>query len=298
MPVCSVGLPVYNAERFVRNAIESVLAQTFEDFELVICDNASTDATERICREYAARDRRVNYFRNEVNLGGSGNFCRVFERSAARYFRWLAADDSMAPRALQACFTALEADAGAVLACGRAAFVGEAGDVIAPYDEPQALPQRSAVERFRAVTKQDPQCHALYGLMRREALERTRLLGPFAGSDNTFLAEVSLYGRFIEIDELLFFRRVHPGAYSWNMSDERVRAFYAPSQRDAAGVLLSAMRHRSENVRAVLRAPVTSVEKLRLLAYVARQAWWQRAQFRQELRSALRAQPRPQRSQG
>lgn len=289
MPLISVGIPVYNAERYVGEAIESVLAQTFTDFELVICDNGSTDGTEAICRDHAARDSRIRYYRNASNIGAAGNFCRVFELSTGRYFRWLSADDYMAPATLEKCFATLEADLLAVLACGRAAFVGADGEMLGPYTEKQSLEQESPVERFRAVMQQDPHCHAVYGLIRREVLQRTRLLGPFAGSDNTLLAELALYGRFVEVPELLFFRRIHPGAYSWDMTDEQIRAFYTPNAQRKAGPLLSAWRHRRENLQAILRAPLTGSEKMRLIAHVARVAWWQRRAVGREFLSALQS---------
>lgn len=289
MPLISVGMPVYNGERYVGTAIASVLAQTFADFELVICDNGSTDGTEAICRDYAARDRRVRYYRNEVNVGAAGNFCRVFELSTGRYFRWLSVDDYITPAALQVCLAALEADPLAVLACGKVAFVGADGEVLGPYTEAQGLEHASPVDRFRAVMEQDPWCNAVYGLMRREVLQRTRLLGAFSGSDCTLLAELSLYGRFVEVPQVLFFRRIHPGAYSWVTSAEQVRAFYAPNAQRKVGLLLRAWRHRYENVRAVLRAPLTLPDRTHLLARIARMTWWERRELGREILLGLRS---------
>src|SRR5207245_725070 len=107
-------MPVRNGEKYVRQAIESILAQTFSDWELVICDNASTDATEAICREYAARDPRVRYSRNAENLGPAGNHARCFELSRGRYFRWHAHDDLLHPQYLEKCVEVLDWDASVV----------------------------------------------------------------------------------------------------------------------------------------------------------------------------------------
>jgi len=287
-PPISIGMPVFNAARYLRQALDSALAQTFSDFEVVVCDNASTDGTDAICRDYAARDGRIRYHRNDVNLGAAANFCRVFELARGGYFRWLSADDLIAPTALHDCLLALEAQPRAVLACGRAAFVGADGEALGPYLERQALEHDSPVDRFRAVTQQDPQCHAVYGLMRSEVLRRTRLLGAFAGSDNTLLAELSLYGRFVEVDAPLFFRRIHADAYSSQMSAERIHAFYTPGARRKAGLVAFARRHRYENARAILRAPLSLGDKARLLGQGARTAWWQRADIAAELYCALR----------
>lgn len=292
-PLISVGMPVYNGERYVTTAIDSVLRQTFTDFELVICDNGSTDRTQALCRQFASQDKRIRYYHNDVNIGAAGNFCRVFELARGRYFRWLSADDFIAPTALEACLHALQSDPLAVLACGKAAFVDAAGAVLGPYDHRQMLDQPSPVDRFRTVMQQDPCCHAVYGLMPREVLGRTRLLGSFSGSDCTLLAELSLYGRFVEVSDVLFFRRLHPDAYSWVTSDEQVHKFYAPTAQRKAGLLLRAWRHRIENVRAVLRAPLSRTDRVRLVLHIVRMAWWERRELWRELALGLASLTRP-----
>src|SRR5262245_56159334 len=119
MPRVSVGLPVFNGKNYVRQSIESILAQTYEDFEFIISDNASTDSTADICREYAARDRRVRYVRQHVNCGLSRNANFVFEQSASEYFKWVSHDDIHAPIFLQRCVEALDQNRSAVAACPR-----------------------------------------------------------------------------------------------------------------------------------------------------------------------------------
>ena len=107
MPRVSIGIPVYNGGRFIKEAIDSILAQTFEDFELILSDNASTDETEEICKEYATLDRRIRYYRNEENLGAAKNYNRVFELSNGEYFKWASHDDLCAPEYLERCIAAL-----------------------------------------------------------------------------------------------------------------------------------------------------------------------------------------------
>ena len=99
-PRVSVGMPVYNREKYVGAAIEAHLNQTCTDFELVITDNASTDHSEEICRSFAAKDPRVKYYRNPQNLGASGNYRRCFELSTGEYFRWTPSDDLVSPNLL------------------------------------------------------------------------------------------------------------------------------------------------------------------------------------------------------
>lgn len=288
-PTISVALPVYNGERYLGAAIESVLAQTRADFELVICDNASTDGSDAIARGYAARDPRIRCFRNDKNIGAARNFCRAFELSGGRYFRWLAADDLMASAALERCAAVLDAQPDVVLASTAAEMIGEHGERLRLYDSPQQLAQPEALERLKAAQQQDPWCIAVYGLMRREVLQRTALLESFSGSDLTLLAELSLHGRFAEVSEVLFSRRVHPGAYSSVTSEANVRAFYAPEAKPRPALRMRTWLHRRANARAVWRAPVGGGERLRLLGYVARMCWWQRRDLAQELLGALRS---------
>src|SRR5262245_34163763 len=104
----SIGLPVYNGDNFIRQTIESYLSQTFEDFELIISDNASTDRTEEICRTFAVQDRRVRYTRNKENIGLARNYNQVFTMSCGEYFKWADHDDMCRPTFLMKCVQALE----------------------------------------------------------------------------------------------------------------------------------------------------------------------------------------------
>ncbi len=92
-PKVSIGMPVYNGEPFIREALDSLLAQTFTDFDLIISDNASTDGTEAICQEYAAKDKRIRYIRQTENRGATANFQFVLDEAVGEYFMWAAADD-------------------------------------------------------------------------------------------------------------------------------------------------------------------------------------------------------------
>ena len=123
----TIGLPVYNGERYLRPAIESILAQSFPHFELVISDNASTDGTEAICRDDADRDERVRYYRNTANLGMSRNFNLTFERATGRYFKWAADDDLLEPQYLARCVQVLDRDPGVIL-CHSQVRIIDAGD--------------------------------------------------------------------------------------------------------------------------------------------------------------------------
>jgi glycosyltransferase involved in cell wall biosynthesis len=287
METVSVGLPVYNGERYLEVAIRSVLAQSWTKLELIICDNSSTDGTEAICRRFIAQDPRVRYHRNARNIGAAGNFCLTFELSSGAYFRWLSADDYIGPTSVEKCVALLERNPDAVLACTRAVFVNEHGAETHPYDEAQALEQTRACERFRAVFGQDSWCNAYYGLFRRETFARTALMQAFPGADHALLAELAMYGRFLEVPEPLFFRRIHPGAYSYGVSAERDRAFYTPEHGTRSEPMIRAWRHRVANVRAVMRSPAGMKDKMWILEHILRRAWWEHPQLLREARKMI-----------
>ena len=122
-PTLTVGVPVYNGAKYLTAAVESVLAQSFDDFELIISDNASTDATEAISRGFAASDRRVTYRRNVKNVGLSGNLNLLVPLARGRLFKWATADDVLRPGYLERCVAALDADPSVVLAYPKTDFV-------------------------------------------------------------------------------------------------------------------------------------------------------------------------------
>jgi hypothetical protein len=212
-PTVSIGLPVRNGATFVAEAIESILAQTFADFELVISDNASTDRTPEICRGYAAADRRIRFYRQETNIGAAPNFNLVFHRSSGKYFKWAAHDDLIRPTYLERCVAALEADAEAVLCQPVIEIVDGAGEREI-YDHGAfgtGLPRQSdrLAARLRA-----RRCTEVFGVIRRDALHGTALIADHVGADRTLLIELALRGRFLTVPEILFVNRDHPERFT------------------------------------------------------------------------------------
>src|SRR5215510_77682 len=206
-PCVSICLPVYNGEMYLREAIEGVLTQTFEDFELIISDNASTDGTQEICLQAAALDPRVQYLRGEVNRGLAWNFNRAFELASGRYLVWLAHDDVMAPDYIRRCVEAIEQDAGTVLCFTNANYIDIKGELIQRVDLPNLGASEIPSERFRGILW--GLCDPICGLMKVEVLKQTRLHGAYADSDRVLLGELALRGRFHVISDYLFYRRRH-----------------------------------------------------------------------------------------
>ena len=208
VPRVSVGLAVFNGEDYVGEAIDSVLGQTYEDFELVISDNASTDQTEEICRAYAAMDPRVRYFRNDHNIGGANNENRTFLLSRGEYFRWLGHDDRFAAPLLAESVAVLDAEPSVVLCHTQVILIDADGNEIGLLDRNRAASEK-ARERFCQLTGWDHGCEELYGLIRSDVMHKTRLQPNYTDSDRTLLAQLSLYGRFYQIPKPLFYRRIH-----------------------------------------------------------------------------------------
>lgn len=269
-PAVSVGLPVHNGARYLSEALDCVLDQTYGDFELIISDNASTDATSDICQDYAKRDERIRYVRSNVNQGAAWNFNRVFELSRAPYFKWINHDDRWDPLMLERSVEVLdEAPADVVLCYPRTTFIDEQGSVIREYEDDLDLRSSEPARRLGELIRNLRRCNAIFGLMRAERLSRTRLLGGYIDADRTLLAELSMLGQFWEMDERLFFRRMHPeGSTFANVKRADSMAWWNPSVRQR--VHLPNWRLLTEHVRAVRNTPLTSRERRGCYASLAR----------------------------
>lgn len=289
-PPITVGVPVYNGEKYMRIALDALLKQTFTDFEMIIGDNASTDKTQAICEEYAKRDPRIRYVRNPENIGANANYHYLFSLARGRYFLWNSVDDYIAPAYLERCKAVLDSDPGAVLCCARVSAIDEAGNIIEQLNDPQELAHESPSERFKQKFRQDSRNNTVYALIRSDAMRKTRVVANYLGSDNVLMEHLALYGRFREVPEYLFFRRTHPGAFTYASTIERFRQYYAPSSTGAGGrFALVATRHFFEYVRVVFSTPLPVAEKTLLWMFLLRQVWWQKSVILKEVLTMLSA---------
>ncbi len=208
-PHVSVGMPVYNGENYVEQALDSILTQTYLDFELIISDNASTDGTQRICQAYAAQHRRIRYYRNQQNVGAARNYNRVFELSTGEYFKWAAHDDVLAPDFLSKCVQVLDETPEVVLSYPRAKIIDEEGTVVSTYDVVLRTDSPKPAVRFHDLIWVRHWCLQVFGLIRSSVLRMTPLHGDYASSDRVLLLRLALLGRFHEIPEYLFLSRSH-----------------------------------------------------------------------------------------
>ncbi len=205
----TIGLPVHNGEKYIAAAIDSILCQIFSNFHLIISDNGSDDATQLICREYAARDSRIRYIRHDTNRGAAANFNYCVESASGDYFKWSAHDDIIEPSYLQKCVEQLDIDDGVILSDSAVEFIDARGDHIEFYD-PSTLGtgKARASDRF-AGRLRAAWCTEVFGVVRLDKLRQTVLLGPYVGSDRALLAELALWGRFAFVPEPLFKNRAH-----------------------------------------------------------------------------------------
>jgi glycosyltransferase involved in cell wall biosynthesis len=282
-PRVTIGVPVWNGARHLEACLESLLAQTYDDLEIVISDNASTDRTPAICRAYRARDERVTYHRQARNRGAAANYNLLARRARGELFKWAAHDDVCAPQLVERCVAALDASPSAVLAFPGTTFIDGAGAVLGRHDVPVCWRNHATpCGRLRDLLVGDLllgdyratlllKCLPQFGVIRRSALTRTHMIGNHGSSDVVLLVELALLGGFEQVDEYLFCSRVHEGASRqahgtpadlarW-YDTRRGDRFPMPWTRVLAGI-----------VRAVLTSPLTPRERAHALALVARWA--------------------------
>jgi glycosyltransferase involved in cell wall biosynthesis len=209
VPRLSVGLPVYNGEEYLAESLDALLGQSYEDFELIISDNASTDSTEQICRRYLAEDPRIRYIRQPRNIGAAPNHNFVFQQSRGELFKWASHDDLYGRDLLLRCVEALDERPDVVLSHAWQAIIDDTGAVINPYDYQLATDSSDPVQRFRSLLFASGG-DDLYGVIRADVLRRVAPHDSYHHADRTFVAEIALQGPFYQVPKLLYFRRDHP----------------------------------------------------------------------------------------
>ena len=212
----NIGMPVFNGEKYLRESIDSILNQTYSDFELIISDNASTDRTKEICQKYARKDNRIRYYRNQKNIGGPRNYNRVFKLSSSEFFKWAAYDDVLAPEFLRKCISVLDQDPSVVGCHCLTGRIDQNGVFLGYYNEGLLgrISSPRAHERFRDLIGLYYTTTPFHGVYRSSSFAKSQLHGSYIGADRNLVAELSLMGRIYQIPECLFFWREHPDSYT------------------------------------------------------------------------------------
>ena len=272
MPRLSIGLIVFNGENYLAEALDSLLAQTYTDFELILSDNGSDDATEAICRHYAARDGRIRYYRSDINRGATWNHNRVVELARGELFKLAAHDDEYLPTFLDRCIAGLDQSAEAVLAYTRTLMMMH-GDrnTLQPYRDRVATSSRSPVIRFRDLLHTHIPNFRLFGVIRTAALRRAGPFGAYNASDNVVTLRLALQGPFVEVPEPLFLYRWHDAQASQMLHEPgRFTRWWDPSRTGAR--IFPHWRLLAEYSRAVLGLPLRARDRLRCLREIGRWA--------------------------
>ncbi len=286
----SIGLPVYNGQRYLTQALESLLGQTLTDFELIIGDNGSTDTTGEICRSFAAGDSRIRYHRHQSNLGAARNFNFVFDQATAPYFKWASYDDVCAPEFLARCVAALDADPQLVLCHARTVIIDENGDLLEDDPHDLRLDSPRSSERFHDMCVLRHPCVIVFGVMRADILRRTPRIGSYVGSDRVLLGELALHGPMRQLPERLFFRRRH-GQTSWMLDERSERlVWFDPAQ--SGNISFPNWRILRETMASVHRVPQPMGAKLACYRQILPHLRVRQAHLRRDLTEAFKTMMR------
>ncbi len=271
VPRLSIGLAVYNGENYLAESLEALLGQTYEDFELIITDNASTDRTAAICERYAGQDSRIRYFRQPRNIGSAPNHNFAIEQARGELFKTASHDDLYARDLLKRCIDALDAHPQVVLAHSWSAVIDEAGAVTELVSYPVRTDAARPPERLRSMLF-DGWGDDEGGVMRTEVLRRTALHGSYHFADRTFTMELAMHGPFYMVPDYLWFRRAHAGqagarksvrSRCANLDPRRAHRFRHPAARLYGEYLLA-------YASAIRRAPMSAADQRECYRILAR----------------------------
>jgi glycosyltransferase involved in cell wall biosynthesis len=266
----SIGLPVYNGERYLSRAVNSLLNQDFEDFELIISDNDSSDGTESICRAFARKDRRIRYMRSDKNRGATWNFRRVFELAQGDYFKYAAYDDECYPTMVRRCMEMIiEGGPTVALAYTRSEVIDENSAVIPRVAglrwDSVATAAKTPHERLRHVLWWVLHGQAYYGIMRSAFLRQTRPFGSVA-ADWVILAQLAMLGRIVEVPEVLFrFRKHSSNSWDGTRTPLQILRWHNPEASGLEKLLPFRISIMFEHMKSVSYLPLSRFEKIMCL---------------------------------
>ncbi len=285
MPELTIGLPVYNSERYIGEVLECLLAQSYGSFRVLISDNASTDATPSLCQEFARRDKRISYVRHPQNLGATVNYNYVALHADTTYFKWHSSNDLLSSNALQSCIDMLDGRPDIALAFPHTRLFQHSTETSTPYDADPIADQEDPIERFLYVIDNMALNNMMNGVLRLDYLRRTAMLRTFYSADRGMMAELALQGKLLRDEGSTFFRRMDEHSATQKKSAKEVLRHFDPRWKRP----LSFMTWRTFGAYLVglSRAGIGPVVAFRGYAKVLRRAWWGRNQLAEDVADYL-----------
>jgi len=216
----SIGLPVYNGEKFLHKCLDSLLEQSFENFKIIISDNASTDNTQKICQEYSKKDSRIQYIRQEKNIGLLPNFNFVLDQSNDEFFMWMGVDDYILPDYIKKNMDVLTFNSNVVGSVSKIKPYNFLDSTINPVDSKfinfiKKLRTRfKKLDAFSISGSYDQKvrnyltrstCQVIYGIFRTDKLQKSIIHSLFVGLDWAEILNVLKFGDIHVINEVLMY---------------------------------------------------------------------------------------------
>ena len=263
LPLVSVAMPIYNEEKHLREALESIARQDYPNLEILISDNHSTDRTAAICKEFAKKNSRVSYHRNAENIGISPNFIYTFKKSNGKYFMWASGHDKWEPDCISNCIQSLEQEASANLALGTPIWIGEDGNILQKHSGWYDTRGLTPVARFFMVFWGS--MNPMLGIFRKKDVPNLKCFN-YAGADLTLLEVLALKGTFIHVTDTCLYRRQNRAVESHN---ERMNRYKGKEMKIAVSYfsrLFPLAKLPFDLLRAVLQSKITLIDKICIIA--------------------------------
>lgn len=280
-PLISIGVPTYNSEKTIGFTLESLLAQNYGNYELIISDNASTDATIEVVEKYKNRDSRIQYVQQPINIGANLNYSYVARTAKGEYFKWSSSSDWCAPEFLERCLNAFMACEDTVLVAPRTKLFCDSLENCEDYAFDIEIHGETPSIRLKQLYSSLSLNNAMNGLIRTNALRQTCLIEPYRGADMVLMGHLALLGKFRLLDDRLFYRRMEEATSTTLQNTEAVWRHHYPKR--SIRILLQGSKRQLGRLRSVFSTSMSTVERLRALAYMLRIMYWERKSLMEDL---------------
>jgi hypothetical protein len=285
-PLISIGIPAYNSAAHIGATLEGLLAQTCGDFELIVSDNASTDATRDVVENYRKRDARVSYERQPVNIGANPNYSHVVRRARGEFFKWSSSSDWCAPTFLEGCLNVLRAHDDTVLVAPRTFLFQDDPGKAEEYASDIEIIDDTPCARLKRLYSALALNNAVNGLIRTSALRRTRLIDTYRCADIVLMGHLALLGKFRLLEQRLLYRRMDRATATALQDAEGMWKHHYPQR--SVRTLFQGCKQQLGRAWAVFSASMPAGERLCAAVHVAKLSYWDRRFLWEDVRGAWR----------